>query len=122
MYFPIVLKIEGRNRRYCMILEYDLNKEFINYNNLQAFQINNEHIQKISSRCEDKEIIIKFRNIKLEYKFNYINDERYFAETCLLDGFNRILAVAYKNDYIIRDKTGIYVLNKDKFEKYYLIG
>jgi hypothetical protein len=64
-----------------MILDRDLSQEFKNYSNLQAIQVNNEHIQKISDGCQDKEIIIKLKDIKLSYKFAYINDERHFYGT-----------------------------------------
>jgi hypothetical protein len=105
-----------------MILKYDLSHEFINYGDLQAFQINYEHLNKIKNYCKDKTIIIKLKGVKLEYKFNYIDDERYFTEACLLDRFNRILAVAYQNDYVIKDNTETYVLNKEKFEKLYPVS
>ena len=114
MYFQII-----EERRKFMIFNSDLSQEFKKYDNLHALQIDNEHICKISYACQDKEVIIKFKNIKLQYKFNSIDEDRYFMELCLLDKFNRILAIAYKNDYIVEDENEIYVLNKDKFEKYY---
>lgn len=96
---------------------FDLNLEFKNYGELKAFQVNDNHIQRVCKNYEAGEIIIKLDDVKFDYKFIYTNYEIIFIELCLLDRFNRILAVAYKNDYVIRNKTETYVLNKEKFEK-----
>lgn len=100
-----------------MILDFDLSQNFKNYGKLKAIQVDNKHIQEISNIHDGGEIIIKLDNVRLLYNFIYVNNGRYFTELCLLDGFNRILAVAYKDDYIVKDKTRIYVLNKKIFEE-----
>ncbi len=104
-----------------MILDCNLGQKFRNYGVLQAIQVSNEHLREISKYYEGKEILVKLGEIKLAYKFIHKDNFKYFNELCLLDRFNRILAVAYEDDYIVRDKTGIYILNKKKFEEKYLI-
>jgi hypothetical protein len=103
------------------MLDYNLSQRNKNKNHdeLQAIQVSAEHIQDISNNYDGIEIVIKLDKVKFVYKFDYIECERYFTELCLLDGFSRVLAVAYKDDYVIKRGTGVYVLNKEQFEKYY---
>ena len=102
---------------------YDINTEFKDYGNqyeiLQGIQVNNEHLQKINGDFGQTKIVIKAENLKFVYEFRYINDERSFVELRLRNWFNRVLFIAYKGDYIVRDKTGVYILNKEKFENRY---
>ena len=106
-----------------MLTNYAFNKDFKKYGNcyeiLDGIQINEEYLQKISGESECKEIVLKFDNIKVAYKFDFVDGERFFTELQIRGRFNRVLFVAYKGDYIVRDKTGIYILNKQKFEERY---
>ncbi|MEI8129234.1 MAG: hypothetical protein WCG95_06410 [bacterium] len=106
-----------------MNIEINLNREFKDYGNqnevLQGIQINSEHILNISKQQAEKEFVLKLDDIKFVYKFDFIGNERSFAELQLRTKFNKILFVAYKGDYIVRDKTGIYISNKEKFESRY---
>jgi len=104
---------------------YNINKEFRNYGNryeeLQAIQINEGHIKQINNDSEGKEVVVKAENLKFVYEFEIRREGRYFKELRILNWFNRVLFKAYQGDYILRDKTGIYTLNKEKFESRYSI-
>lgn len=109
-----------------MLLSFDLNNEFKMYGNkheiVEGIQVNDEHICKISRGHAGKEIIVRLDNIRLAYKFYFILNERRFSELQILGRFNGISSVAYKNDYIVRDKLDIYILNKEKFESLYSLS
>jgi hypothetical protein len=106
-----------------MELNIDLNNEFKIYGNeheiVWGIQVNDEHICKIARGHAGKEIILRLDNIRLAYKFYFILNERCFSELHILGRFNGISSIAYRDDYVVRNKSDIYILNKEKFESLY---
>ncbi|MFA7658461.1 MAG: hypothetical protein WCY19_03415 [Candidatus Gastranaerophilaceae bacterium] len=105
-----------------MLTDYDLNTEFKDYGNqyeiLRGIQINDEFIEKIRSIGKTK-ITVHAGGLKFVYEFRHVEGKRQFVELRIKNCLNITCFIGYKGDYIVRDKTGIYILTKEKFENQY---
>lgn len=107
-----------------MKLNYDINKEFAIYENqyevIQAFQIEQQHILGVTKLSKDKKDLLVQEGIRIYYYFTFINNEKCFLKLQIHNRINKLLYVGYLGDYIVRDKSGIYILSKDRFERMYI--
>src|SRR5574344_1818425 len=101
----------------------NINREFKDYVNqydiLQGIQITDEFIEKIYSDFGKKKITVNAEGLKFVCEFKYIEGRKQFVELRIKNWLNITSFIGYNGDYIIRDKTGIYILPKEKFESRY---
>lgn len=84
-----------------------------NYEILRAIPINNEFLKEINENP------FRINGTKFVCHFENKNNVKRFIELRIKNFLNITTSVGYKDDYIVHDKTGIYIISKEKFEKQY---